>query len=86
MKALDMQLDRDDHRAAPFGGLVGVGAAGGREGVHLVEEEDAGRGRLGAREQLPHRPLALPDPLVEELGALRTGAFQCHNSCYLIYL
>jgi hypothetical protein len=55
----------------PFGGLVAVGRAAGRERVQLVEEQHAGVRRPGAAEQLPHRPLRLADVLVEQLRALR---------------
>lgn len=58
------------HCDAPLRGLVGVRPAAGRERVELVKEEDAGVGGPRARKQLPHRSLALPHVLVQQLGAL----------------
>src|SRR3989304_2469039 len=40
------------------------------DGVDLVEEHDARRGGLRLPEGLPHRALALPDPLAQELRPL----------------
>ena len=42
-----------------------------RETVELVKEKDAGRGRGGARERLPHRRLARADVLREQFGTLQ---------------
>lgn len=39
------------------------------DGVHLVEEEDAGGGRAGLLEELTHVGLGLSEPHGQQLGA-----------------
>ena len=49
---------------------AGIRPPPGSERIELVEEHDAGRGRLGALEHPAHCALRLPDVLVEQLRPL----------------
>lgn len=66
-------------RAPPFRGLIGVHGSSRRERVHLVEKEHTRRRRPRAREQLPHRPLALAHEFVQQLGPLHAHAPICYQ-------
>ena len=56
---------------APLGALAALAAAAlRRQRVQLVEEQHARRRGAGAAEEGSHRPLALADVLVQQLGAL----------------
>mmetsp|Transcript_12337 Transcript_12337/g.18993 ORF Transcript_12337/g.18993 Transcript_12337/m.18993 type:complete len:771 (-) Transcript_12337:482-2794(-) len=68
--AVDLRQDLVDHAVAGVRAARAARAAGLGDGVHLVEEQDAGRGGPRLVEEVAHISLGLAEPHGQQLGAL----------------